>query len=203
MSSLKTVVVADFDETLVHENTLPLLYDKLVATPVVWVVLTALFRGEWLAIGPHRAIKAQMYREILSGRKEEEIGSVAKGLSPRVRVNATAMAKIKEYTRQGADLVVATASLEDFVRRLLERKEIEVDRIIGTRVAKDGDLCNGELAGGECVRKQKANRVKVVIERYYPDYQVIALGNLPADRAMMELADQAFVVDGANITPFR
>ena len=186
-----------------HENSLLPLYGKLVTTPMAWVVAKALFRGEWITIGPHRAIKAQMYREILTGRKEEEIGAAAKGLAMSISVNRLAMTKVHEYRRQGAELVVATASLEAFVRGLLEEKGIDVNRIIGTKVGTNGGLCNGELSGGECVGMLKAERVRTILERHYRGYQVIALGNLPADRAMMELADQAFVVDGVNIAPFR
>jgi len=203
MSSPKTVVVADFDETLVHDNTLLPLYGKLVTTSLAWVAVKALIRAEWLTIGPHRAIKAQMYREILGGRKEKEICSAATGLASLVSVNFPALAKIREYTRQGAEFVVATASLETFVRILLEEKRIDVNRIIGTKAAGTNGVYNGELSGGECVGRLKAERVRNVLKRHYEDYRAIAFGNLPADRAMMEFADCAFVVDGGRIVPFR
>ena len=200
---MKTVVVADFDETLVHENTLIPLYKHLSTKPMIQVVARVFGSLHWLKIGLHQAIKAQMYREILAGREEKVVRDTAKEIAKTINVNECSLEKLNQYRDAGAVVVVASASLEPFVETVLEEKNIRVDRVIGSIPVQDNGIYTSDLLGGECVGKQKAERSKKVLERYYSGYRVIVLGNLPADRALMNLADEAYVVDGEDIRKYR
>lgn len=197
-----TVVVADFDETLVYENTLLPLFAQVARKPMFRVVLKALVAGEIFSLGPHQAIKAQMYREILNGQTIEQIEQAARGIANNVRVNVAAMEIVRSNSGDDTQFVVASASLEEVVRTILEEKNITANRVIGTIAAKSGNAYTGELIGGECVGRRKAVTVQSVLAQHYTGYRVVALGNLPPDRALLKLADEAFVVDGDNISTF-
>ncbi len=199
---MKTIVIVDFDETLVYENTLLPLFKALSKRSMSWVVLKALSSFQWLKIGFHEAIKAQMHREILAGHQEKVIVDTAKKMAATINVNFLVATKLDSYRDTGAVIVIASASLDLFVATLLAEKDIQVDRVIGSIGAQDGGVYTGELLTGECVGKRKAERSKQMLDKYYRGYRVIAWGNLPADRALMKIADEAYVVNGRRVVKF-
>ena len=67
---MSAVVVADFDETLIKENTLIAVYRDLTDMPLALSVILAFIKGHWLRRGPRRAIKEEMYRWMLRGKTE-------------------------------------------------------------------------------------------------------------------------------------
>ena len=198
------VVIADFDETIVYENTLLPLFDRLSAISMAMVVIRAITRGRWLSIGPHKAIKEEMYRVILAQVGVTELTYIAQELAEKVSVNSWAMAAIQREMSSATivELVVASASLAEVVRAILESKEIRFHRLIGSDPEEKSGIYTGRLLDGECVGKEKAVRVKRLLQTYYKGWRVVAIGNYPADTPLFELAETSFVVKGSNVTPY-
>ncbi len=198
------VVVADFDETIVFENTLLPLFDLLSAKSMATVVVRAIARGRWLSIGPHKAIKEEMYRVILAQVKVAALTHIAQELAEKTNVNSWAIAAIRHemISATRAELVVASASLTEVVRTILESKEIRFHRLIGSVPEKKRDIYTGRLLDGECVGKEKAVRMKRLLDTHYKGWRVVAIGNYPADTPLFELAETSFVVKGSSVMPY-
>ena len=162
------VAVFDFDETLVHENSLVMLYREMAHTPLWWTALRGACRKDRALLGLHKAVKAQMYDAMLRGRAVEELATFGERLAPRLSVITPVLAELEAHRAAGATLVVASASLEVVVAEILRLKGISVDHVLGSVPASLGGLCDGGLISGECVGTAKAERLAAALHNIAP-----------------------------------
>lgn len=196
------LILVDFDQTLVHEDTLRRLYALAANKPLAHVVYAACRSGRWRHIGVHRAIKEAMYREILSRRTEADLQEYARQLAARVSLIEPVMHTLRERAEQGAQVWIVSASLEVVVRTLARELKIPHDRVVGSLARRENGVFNGALLGGECVRGAKAQRLVDQLASHVEHGRIVAYGNLPADREFLELAHEAYVVRRGVVTPF-
>lgn len=199
----RTIVLVDFDRTLVREDTLRLLFRLMAKCSLRDVVLRALRGKRWREIGPHRAIKEQMYYEILRDRTESELRQGSRELAKQIHLNLSVLEPVQKLHEDGAEVVVATASLQPVVKCVVENLDLPVDKVYGTHPVMEFGIYNGELLGGECQRAAKAQRIVAEQGVRLRDRYSVAYGNMPADREMLELATEAYVVRGDQVRPFQ
>ena len=212
--SIKQVIVVDFDETLVFQNTLLLLHQYLTKQSALWSIFGAIqhinqcipaIEGEPELDkyrGVHERLKAEMYDAALSGRSEKDIIMAADALHTKISVNSSVWMMIQSILDGNTFFIIATASLEVFVRRYLEHVAISPNKIIGSVPELQNNIFNGKLVGRECAGLIKGLRVRNYLASHFPNVHISAFGNLPADRQMMALADEAWVIRRGLIKPF-
>ena len=83
--------------------------------------------------------------------------------------------------------MIATGSPEIYVAALLRAAGIKADAILGTELEIVGDRLTGRLAGPNCVRAQKAVRVKAWLAENGPFQESWGYGNPPHDKEMLKL----------------
>jgi|APSaa5957512535_1039671.scaffolds.fasta_scaffold04255_5 phosphoserine phosphatase len=204
MQNKSVVVVVDFDETLVIENTLLLLYKISESASLFKAVAFSFIKFRWINVGLHRAIKEEMYLNILRGKTEKQLLVIAGKLSEAVNINEAVWKRVNKLTDNGARLVIATASLVTVVEEILRIKEVSVDEVIGTtaKIISGTKEYSGELNNGECEKEEKRERVINIMKQNYINHYIFGFGNLPADREMLKIVDEGYVVNGAVVTPF-
>nr|VFJ52051.1 MAG: Haloacid Dehalogenase superfamily, subfamily IB, phosphoserine phosphatase-like [Candidatus Kentron sp. FM]VFJ52299.1 MAG: Haloacid Dehalogenase superfamily, subfamily IB, phosphoserine phosphatase-like [Candidatus Kentron sp. FM]VFK09268.1 MAG: Haloacid Dehalogenase superfamily, subfamily IB, phosphoserine phosphatase-like [Candidatus Kentron sp. FM] len=199
---MSTIVVADFDETLIEQNTLLAAYRELADTPLVFSVIRALFKGRWLWRGPRSAIKEEMYRRMLRGRREDELAAAGRGIARHVTLNQAAVSRIQPFLNQGHELIVASAALTQIVGAVLEEKGIVFSRVVASRAESEDGKLTGLLIGGECFGKIKARRIRQLRETCYPDAYMVAFGNWPDDSPLLAEADEGYIVTRDTVKTF-
>ena len=196
-------VVADFDETLIEQNTLMEVYRNLADKPLACSVMSAFLRGRWVRNGARSAIKEEIYRVMLRGKQESELTAVGRTVARGVTLNGATVAQVRRITNQGHDLVVASAALAPIVQSILEEKGLEFTQVVATQAEVSEGRLTGELINGECFGKVKARRIKRIREASYRGARMVAFGNWPDDRPMLNEADEAYIVIGNTINIYK
>ena len=140
-----------------------------------------------------------MYVAMLASRAPEELVGFGDALAPKLDVIPEVLAALEQHREAGATVIVATASLDSVIARVLELKGIAVDHVIGTQPVIEAGRCSGELARGECVGVNKALRLQEMLQELPGPLHVTAYGNLPADKPILDPADVAFHVRHAEM----
>ncbi len=194
-------VVADFDETLIDQNSLFPLYRQLSRKPMLYHVLPTLIRGHWMKRGLRSALKREIYRTMLRGLPAVELETIGYQVAPKLSFKQGVLDQIRQYGAR--DLVIASAALAPLVKGVLKAKQLPYAHLVATQAEIRNGICTGRLLGGECFGAIKAQRVQQVRNQYYPEARMIAFGNWPDDRAMLRHADEAYIVSGHRIRPYK
>lgn len=112
-----------------------------------------------------------------------------------------AMAKMIE---DGGLVIIATASMEEWIKPWADRNNVST--VIGTKVQVDGNSrLTGKFSTPNCRGQEKVRRIVEYLSSLETDetpdagilgkYRVSSWGNLPEDRAILEIADYPHVVD--------
>ncbi len=199
----KKVALFDFDETLVHENSLSYLFKYLLGRKPLFFYLFALFWDLRVYRGQLRSlIKHRLYKKSLEGRDAEQVYQA--GL-----VSAAKLSQIKEVVQQmydlhekGIEVWIITASPQPFIEGIVAQLKWPVARVIGTLLESEKGKLTGEI-GPECQLEEKVRRFNITIEEDALDYCVEAsYGNLPVDIPMLNLAQHKFFVENGKLDPF-
>jgi HAD superfamily hydrolase (TIGR01490 family) len=130
-----------------------------------------------------RATSVRLLSRIPLAVVEERARSYASDVLPNV-LRPEAMARIEWHRSQGHGVAVVTGALEIAIAPWCAQHGLE---LIGSRLeVRDGAL-TGRYAGAQCVRAEKARRVR---ERYdlAAFEHVHAYGDTPEDHALLALA---------------
>ncbi|MGE3770392.1 MAG: HAD-IB family phosphatase [Bdellovibrionales bacterium] len=189
----KTLAIFDFDGTLVRGDTL-------------WTFLAAL-RGPvtaatlWLAAVATAPFTATFHIDKRTAVKQQWVLFAAKGV-PLARAEDAAarirprwlfpqLAALQQHAADDATIIIATGALDICMRHMT--KTLPVTAILDTPLLHDNGVLTG-LMQGNAVRGEKAARVRDYIAAHGPFDKIIGYGNLPHDRAMLDLCDEQYVI---------
>ncbi len=196
----KQVVIFDFDETMVLENSLECLFKGiggrfywLSAIPAVVYSIALLKFGYKL----RRAVKDKLYSKYLTEKSIEGVAKIGRNVAGKLSQNMPVIHKLYEAKQAGNYIIVATASPQIYVAAIVKEMGLPVDIVIGTSINYELGCINGD----ECSRESKWEAVSKLLSC---DDNVIttAYGNNPDDNYMLDCADYGFVVKGDAITPY-
>ena len=109
------------------------------------------------------------------------------------------LARLRRHRELGHDVILASASLDVYLRPLAAR--LVVDEVVCTRLerAPDGRL-TGRLLGANCRGEEKARRVREWLAGAgLADAELWAYGDSPGDRPLLSVADHPVWVDDARL----
>jgi HAD superfamily phosphoserine phosphatase-like hydrolase len=155
---------------------------------VALFVLGRIGRGE---------LKSAFIRSVLSGATRSRIDSWTARFVPRLLdrgVFADAISRIAEHKREGARLVLMSASTDLYVPAIGTR--LGFDEVICTGVSWNGDRLDGHLTTANRRGAEKA-RCFEELRKQYPGVITAAYGNAGSDLEHLRLADRPLLVNGS------
>ena len=104
-------------------------------------------------------------------------------------LRSEAMRKIAQHKSEGHQLIIVSASMEDWI--LPWAQENDFNQVLSTKVEVQDAKLTGKFATANCHGEQKVFRVK----QYIPDFSdafFYAYGDSSGDKELLEFADESF-----------
>lgn len=194
------VAFFDFDGTLIHGDSLPMFVGEVIGRRRAALALADAIRS-----GLHRhvrgrgpgadfpgSVKAIFLKRTLRGVPVADALAAAERMIPRLRWHAPLLDTLRDHRDRGHRVVVATGALDLYMPALL--RGLGVDDLLATGMEVVDGALTGRLATGNCVRLDKAERVRAWIGRNGPVGTTWGYGNRPSDLPMLALMQRAEVV---------
>jgi len=183
----------DFDGTLVKgDSLLPFLGFTVGWLRLGWAFALSLVWPEKGHPDWRTGVKAALLYRTLKGVPADRARAAAKKLSPLKLWKEPAHGALLKLKHDGAVIVVATGALSLYIGRLVE--DLPVDHIIATDMEEHDGILTGRMAGGNCVRAEKARRVDAFMRTHGPFEETWGYGNAPHDLPMLALLTHQTVV---------
>lgn len=150
-----------------------------------WVIL--MFMGRY----SNQRTKERLLHNCFGKMTEEEFNAFCQDFADRHRhiLRKSLYDKLMEYQRQGHEVVVVTASPENWVSRLVPEF-----KVLGTKM-EFSPRFTGRFLTPNCYGQEKVNRIL----RAYPElgsdrasFHVTAFGDSRGDKEMLEFADEQY-----------
>ena len=190
----KRVGLFDFDNTLVRGDSF--IRFGVYAVGKCRFALAVVEASPWLAawkmgLLSSSAAKEKLFGFLFKGMDFAEFERKGKGFAAEISemLRSDVKHEMDALRDTGAKIIVATASVEEWVRPWAIANG--VDFVIGTKAEVDD---NGRLTGrfstANCRGAEKARRIQQYLaSESWPQCEIHAWGNLPDDMAMLEMAD--------------
>lgn len=196
---MKNVAIFDFDNTIIEgDSFMPFLTYACGVLPAYAAGAAALvhYGVRRLQKKPTESlrtfVKAFMLRELLGGKKVEDLEEAAFRTRAWQKVNDEMMEALKGHRAKGDTIVIASGSLDLYLGELV--RDIPHEAIICTDVEVKDGVVTGEMINGNCVRLCKAVRVKEWLEKNGPFGESFGYGNYPHDMPMLNLVKHRVIV---------
>ena len=189
----------DFDETLIRENSLGVLFRALGRCGPLWLeALGVFFYDRVYREGIRPAVKQQLYGHCLAGAVEADLLRHGRERASALHPIAETVRRLRALHEDGVEIWIVTATPRPFVQGIIETLGWPVRRVLGTEPPTlDGLHYSGEI-GTECRREEKTRRIQEELADWSGEI-VAAYGNAPDDLPMLALARQGFVVHKGRI----
>lgn len=195
------IAIFDFDGTLIQGDSLIPFCELVAGRAAARRALLASVRDAMLrhARDPRlgadirTTVKALWLRRTLSGATLDRAAEAAEALARWVRWHPPMLDALKRHAGKGDRVVVATGALALYMPRLL--RDLPVDHLMATGVGVADGRLTGEIDGGNCVREEKARRVRAYLEAHGPfPGGTWGYGNRPSDLPFLALMKHPTVV---------
>ena len=103
-------------------------------------------------------------------------------------VRPKALERIKWHQEQGHEVVVVSASLNQWIEPWCKHLNI---KCIATEIETDEDRITGRLKGKNCTGSEKVRRIKEVYASVDFEY-IYAYGNSSGDKQLLEMANEKY-----------
>ena len=188
------LVLFDFDGTLTHKDTLFEFTRYAVGTARFLFGLMILAIP--LVLQKLKVVSAQRAKEIFLSHFFGEMGledfdkccsSFCATVLPAL-VRQKAMHAILHHQKEGAKIIIISASPANWIRPWASKNNIET---IATELETKNNKLTGKIAGANCNGEEKVNRLKAYLDLKQFD-QIIAYGDTAGDLPMLNLATTKF-----------
>ena len=193
---MKHVIASDFDGTITTRDTLVEFIRfakgnwRCLAGFLLYAPLMVLMK---MRLYPNYKSKQRLFAHFFKGMSVEEFDRLGRDFAdthrPLVRPGAAAM--IERCLNEGAEVVIVSASIDNWVQPFFPRI-----KVIGTRVETADGRLTGRFLSKNCYGSEKVRRLREL----FPDrhtYHLTAYGDSHGDKALLDFADEA------HYKPFR
>ncbi|MBX3238799.1 MAG: HAD-IB family hydrolase [Chitinophagaceae bacterium] len=188
---MRKIAFFDFDGTITYKDTL-LEIVRFNKGDMAWA-LGMMSLSPWLVamklkLTPNDVIKQKYLTRFFGGTREEVFKQVcddfvSQKLPPLIR--PLAMEEIKKHQRNQTEVVVVSASPEDWLKGWCRTNDIVC---IGTRLEKKNGFITGRIEGKNCYGPEKVNRIRQLYNLDEYD-EIFSYGDSGGDREMLALAN--------------
>ena len=191
---MSTLALFDFDGTVSHKDSMLcfIVYSAgrlrfFLGILMLFPVLVSYKIG---LISNSRA-KEKVFSHFFRGWEESQFNLIADQFSKeflRTIIRKDALDKIIWHKKNNHEVVVFTASIENWLREWTNALELE---LIGTRLEVANSKITGIFSTKNCYGEEKVNRIreKYVLSNYS---EIYAYGDSPGDKQMLELTPMSY-----------
>lgn len=200
--NLQSLAVFDFDDTLIHGDSMWTFFALVAGWPKVAVAFAKamiLFIWEHFLHQTDRTrvdrgtfFKEQMLQRLIAGQTIEMLKPVVAQLRSRLRWNKDMCRTLQEHFDKGHRVVIASGSLNLYLPELV--KDLPHHDLLCTDIEVVDGLATGVMYKGNCVRLGKAERIAAYIKEQGPFGESWGYGNFPDDVPMMNLLKYRIIV---------
>ena len=147
-----------------------------------------------LSLYPNWKLKQKIFSTFFAGMSYTEFKSLGEKFAMKVALiqNEKIMSKLEKHLKDGDDVYVISASIEEWVRPFCKSRG--VNNILGTQIEIDAEKkLTGRFLTKNCYGQEKVNRL-VEIERDRNSYILYAYGDSRGDKEILEYADFGYNV---------
>lgn len=194
------VAFFDFDGTLIHGDSLLMFVAEVIGRRRTRMAFADALRsathrhlrGRGPGVDFRGSVKAILLKRTLHGLPLGDAHAAAERVAAGLRWYTPILDTLHEHRRAGRRVVIATGALDVYMPALL--RGIEVDDVLATGMEVHDGRLTGRLATGNCVRLDKADRVRAWLSAHGPFGETWGYGNRPSDLPMLALVDRRVVV---------
>jgi len=190
----KTIAAFDFDGTITTRDTLPVFIwhaqkiGKLFFGTLSMIPSLLMFK---LKVIPNYHAKEKLFKTFFAGVRLDKFNELSQSFIPTIErlLNPEAVKKIKWHQEMGHEVVIISASAENWIKPWAEKQSIHT--VLATQLEVVQDTITGKFLTKNCHGAEKVNRLLA----QYPnrnDYELYAYGDSNGDTELLALADHAF-----------
>lgn len=190
---MKRIAAFDFDGTITRKDTL-IEFLRFVGGSArfyaVFALYTPLLILMKLKLYSNQKAKQKIFAHYFKGMQIEQFDDLClrffeqKGQS---LIYLDAKAQIAKHREQGDEVVIISASIENWVCHFA--KALKADKLLATKVEVQEGMLTGRFLTANCYGKEKVNRLLSA----YPErdkYNLIAYGDSRGDKELLQFADE-------------
>jgi len=193
-AKLKGVAAFDFDGTIIKRDSLFVFI--WFAVPFLRIVFSFIKVMPWLVLYqlkliPNFKAKEKLFKALFKGTSIAVFNKNCVDFVPKIQamVNPEAMDKIKWHREMGHEVVIISASVENWI--IPWATQTGIDTVLATQIEVIDGLITGKFLSKNCHGPEKVNRLL----QHLPDwdsYDLYAYGDSYGDRELLLLADHKF-----------
>ena len=190
---MKKIAAFDFDGTITRKDTLIEFLRfaggnaRLYAVFTLYSLLLVLMK---LRLYDNQKAKEKIFAHYFKDIPLEQFNDLCRRFSEQKGqslVYADAKAQIAKHREQGDEVVIISASIENWVCHFA--KALKADKLLATKVEVQEGMLTGRFLTANCYGKEKVNRLLSA----YPErdkYNLIAYGDSRGDKELLQFADE-------------
>lgn len=194
MNEKRVLAVFDFDGTITTRDTLPVfirfavtLFHLLKGT-MYMAPFVLLFK---LKIIPNYTAKERLFKTFFRGISIGKFNELSQKFISNIEeiVNPVALEKIKWHQQMGHEVIIISASVENWIRPWANKYGIET--VLATGLQLENNVITGNFLTKNCHGAEKVNRLLAA----YADrdsYTLYAYGDSNGDKELLAAADHSF-----------
>lgn len=191
MAEKQRIAVFDFDGTLTTNDTFvqfAIFARGWWRTMSVFLFYSPLIVLMKLRICNNGWLKQHIFSTLFKGMSAEQFKKLGSDFSIQIDsfINTNTFDRLHQHQCDGESVVVATASIDEWVRPWCESNNIQL--VVATQVEVKNDILTGRFSTPNCYGHEKVSRLKDILGDL-SHYHITAYGDSRGDREMMAIAD--------------
>jgi phosphatidylglycerophosphatase C len=190
----KIIAAFDFDGTIIkHDSLLVFIWFAVGIRQLTIGIIKALphLIKYQLKLIPNYTAKEKLFTALFKGMPIADFNKTSLEFLPKIKqmVNADALNKIKWHQENGHEVIIISASAENWI--LPWAKTIGVTNVLATQLEVVDGLITGKFLSKNCHGPEKVNRLYTI----HPDrktYELYAYGDSNGDKELLSIADHQF-----------
>ncbi|SFG36141.1 HAD family hydrolase [Prevotella sp. KH2C16] len=189
---MKQVWVFDFDGTITRRDSL-LEFIRFASGNgrfcLGFLLYSPLLVLMKLRLYPNWKAKQKVFSYFFRGKTTAEFDALCRSFVEEKRslIRPEAAEKIAEGRRQGVQVMVVSASVDNWVQPFFPSV-----KVLGTKVEVADGRLTGRFLTRNCYGAEKVNRLKEVLTDPREAYHIVAFGDSRGDKELLEYADEGY-----------
>lgn len=142
-----------------------------------------------LRLYPNWKVKQKIFSHFFRGDRIEDFDEVCRLFAAKKSslIRPEAVKKMTEGRRQGAQVMIVSASVDNWVRPFFPSV-----MVLGTKIETAGGRLTGRFLTPNCYGEEKVNRLRKELAAPREEYYIVAFGDSRGDKELLEYADEGY-----------